>query len=91
MPGLARHLEALAPGAREAVTLRLLRDAVDDQRDAWHFKKLVDAVSAGGAVPPDVLSAYEHRRAEDRHTYTPLGADPPAPDPQPLIAGRDFT
>lgn len=87
---LPAKLAALPAADTDMVAGMILRDMVDDQREAWNMRAFVGAAEALSLVPPDVRAIYERRKAsEERSTSQHVPSPDPVIDHAALVAGRN--
>lgn len=88
---LPATLAALPAADTDMVARMILRDMVDDQREAWNMRAFVGAAEALSLVPTDVRAIFERRKAsEERSTSQYVPSPDPVVDHAALFAGRDM-
>ena len=65
---LPAKLTALPLTDADKIANIILRDMVDDQRNAWNMRAFVGAADALSLVPPDVRAIYERRKAKEERS-----------------------
>lgn len=68
--GLPSIIGSCSAHVRDAALSLMVRDAVDDGRDVWHLRKLVDLASRYIPVPPAINSSLEALEALEAQNYS---------------------